>query len=45
MYSLEQNWIKVQNRFCLEARGVWEIARGQGQEREMTQTMYAHVNI
>jgi hypothetical protein len=38
MCSLQQNWRKEQDRFCLEARG-------QGREgREMAQTMYAHVN-
>jgi hypothetical protein len=33
--TLQWNWRKAQNRFCLEARG---------QEGEVTQTMYAHVN-
>jgi hypothetical protein len=45
MSSLQQNWRKGQNRFCLEARG----AVGEGGDREqggeMTQTMYAHMNI
>jgi hypothetical protein len=36
---------KAQNRICLKGRGGergW--GQGQGQEGEMTQTMYAHVN-
>jgi hypothetical protein len=52
MSSLQQNWRKGQNRFCLEVRGVggegrgWEGAggRGQGAGGEMAQTMYAHMN-
>jgi hypothetical protein len=40
--TLQQNWRKSQNRFCLEAR--WEERRGWRQGGEMTQTMYAHVN-
>jgi hypothetical protein len=42
--SLQQNWRKGQNRFCLEARG--EVKReGAGMGRgEMTQTMYAYKN-
>jgi hypothetical protein len=40
--TLQQNWRKAQNRFCLEGRRgrVWRW----GQEGEMTQIMYAHVN-
>jgi hypothetical protein len=41
--SLQQNWRRGQNRFCLEARRV----EGRGNERggrEMVQTMYAHTN-
>jgi hypothetical protein len=30
MSSLQQNWRKEQNRFCLEARGLGEKWRGQG---------------
>jgi hypothetical protein len=44
MSSLQQNWSKGQNRFCLEATGVGRRGGGGGQEEEMTQTMYAHVN-
>jgi hypothetical protein len=40
--TLQQNWRKAQNRFCLEGRRVERL--GEGQEGEMTQTMYAHVN-
>jgi hypothetical protein len=46
MSSLQQNWRKGQNRFCLEARrmrGENEVA-GVGQGGEMAQTMNAHVN-
>jgi hypothetical protein len=41
MPSLQQNWRREQNRFCLEVRGVWESRR---RGREMTQTMYAYMN-
>jgi hypothetical protein len=41
MSSLQQNWRRGQNRFCLEVRGVEEAG---GQEKEMAQTMYAHMN-
>jgi hypothetical protein len=44
MSTLQQNWRKGQNRFCLEARR-WEgRGRGQGHGGEMAQTMYAHMN-
>jgi hypothetical protein len=43
MFSLQQNWRREQNRFCLEAKGLegeeWWRQRG-----EMSQTMYAHMN-
>jgi hypothetical protein len=45
MFSLQQNWRRGQNRFCLEARqvsGEGEVCRRQG--REVAQTMYAHMN-
>jgi hypothetical protein len=45
MSSLQHNWRKGQNKFCLEVRGVGGGRRGGGQGREMTQIMYAHVNI
>jgi hypothetical protein len=41
--TLQRNWRKAQNRFCLEGRGRGERV-GVEQEGEMTQTMYAHVN-
>jgi hypothetical protein len=51
MSSLQQNWRRGQNRFCLEAReggkGAWgemEGVEGLGQGGEMAQTMYAHMN-
>jgi hypothetical protein len=37
MSSLQENWRKGQNRFCLEVRG--GAVRGK-----MAQTMYAHMN-
>jgi hypothetical protein len=40
--TLQQNWRKAQNRFCLEARRGKGGGRGRG--GEMTQTMYAYVN-
>jgi hypothetical protein len=33
--SLQQNWRKVQNRFCLEARGLGKREGSEGQGREM----------
>jgi hypothetical protein len=44
MSSLQQNWRKRQQRFCLEVRGVGRRGRGWGQWGEMAQTMYAHMN-
>jgi hypothetical protein len=44
MSSLEQNWKKGKNRFCLKAKGVGERGRGWGERGEMTQTMYVHMN-
>jgi hypothetical protein len=42
--TLQQNWRKAQNKFCLEGRGEEGKGWGWGQEGEMTQTMYAHLN-
>jgi hypothetical protein len=45
MSSLQQNWRRGKNRFCLEARvvaGGREEPEGRG--GEMAQTMYAHMN-
>jgi hypothetical protein len=42
--TLQQNWRKAQNRFCLEERGEGERGWGWRQEGEMIQTMYACVN-
>jgi hypothetical protein len=44
MFSLQQNWRRGQNRFCLEVREVGEREEGRGQEGEMDQAMYAHMN-
>jgi hypothetical protein len=47
MSSLQQNWRRGQNRFCLEARRVGEEEEdggGVGEGGEMAQTMYAHMN-
>jgi hypothetical protein len=44
MSSLQQNWRKGQNRFCLEARGQRGRGREHGTGGEMVQTMYAHMN-
>jgi hypothetical protein len=41
--TLQQNWRKGQNRFCLEERGGWGERGGGRQGAEMAQTMYAHV--
>jgi hypothetical protein len=43
MFSLQQNWRRGQNRFCLEARRVEREEEGsRGQRGEMAQTMYTH---
>jgi hypothetical protein len=42
MPSLQQNWRKGQNSFCLEAGEGKEGGEATGEE--MTQTMYAHMN-
>jgi hypothetical protein len=46
--SLQQNWRKGQNKFCLEASGAGRkggsSGGGWGQGEEMTQTMCAHMN-
>jgi hypothetical protein len=34
MSSLQQNWRKEKNRFCLEVRGVGDRGRGQGTGEE-----------
>jgi hypothetical protein len=44
MSSLQQNWRRGQNTFCLEVKGMGEKRGGGGQGREMAQTMYAHMN-
>jgi hypothetical protein len=44
MSSLQQNWRKGQNRFCLEVKGVGGRRRRQGAGGEMAQTMYAQMN-
>jgi hypothetical protein len=43
MSTLQQNYRKGKNRFCLEMRGVGG-RRGRGQEGEMAQTIHAHMN-
>jgi hypothetical protein len=42
--SLQQNWRKGRNGFCLEERRVEGKRQGWGAGGEMAQTMYAHVN-
>jgi hypothetical protein len=43
--TLQWNWRKVHNRFCLEARGGGgREGGGVGQGGEKAQTMYVHVN-
>jgi hypothetical protein len=44
MSSLQQNWRRGQNRFCLKVEGVGGKGGSGEQEGEMTQTMYAHMN-
>jgi hypothetical protein len=45
MSSLQQNWRRGQNRFCLEVRGGGREREGVGAgRREMVQTVYAHMN-
>jgi hypothetical protein len=42
MSTLQKNWRKGKNRFCLKARGV--KGRGEGMGGTIVQTMYAHMN-
>jgi hypothetical protein len=42
--TLQRNQRKAQNRFCLEGRGEGRRGWQRGQEGEIAQTMYAHVN-
>jgi hypothetical protein len=44
MSSLQQNWRKGQNRFCLEAEGDGEERERVGTGGRNGQTMYAHMN-
>jgi hypothetical protein len=44
MSSLQQNWRREQNRFCLEVRVVGGDRGGFEQGGVMAQTMYAHMN-
>jgi hypothetical protein len=34
MFSLQQNWRRGQNRFCLEVKGVEEEEKGEGEGGE-----------
>jgi hypothetical protein len=46
LLSLQQNWRRRQNRFCLEAGGGW-VRRslwGVGEGERVAQTMYTHMN-
>jgi hypothetical protein len=43
MFSLQQNWRRGQNRFCLEVRGMGERKGVEGRG-EMAQAMYTHMN-
>jgi hypothetical protein len=42
--TLQWNWRKAQNKFCLEGGGWGKEGGDGGQGGEMTQTMYTHVN-
>jgi hypothetical protein len=43
--TLQQNWRRGQNGFCVEARGLGGREEGgRGHRGEMAQTMYAHMN-
>jgi hypothetical protein len=45
MFSLQQNWRRGQNKFCLEAKLGWEEGKGVREKGgEVAQTMYTHVN-
>jgi hypothetical protein len=41
MFSLQQNWRKGPNRFCLEARGAWGRKRWHGRRDD---PLYTHMN-
>jgi hypothetical protein len=38
MFSLQQNWRRGQNRFCLEVRGL----RGRGRGRDGSNNVYTY---
>jgi hypothetical protein len=42
--TLQRNWRKVQNRFCLEGRQEEGEKVVAGAGRKMIQKMYAHLN-
>jgi hypothetical protein len=42
--TLQWNWRKAQNTFCLEGKEEEGESGGWRQEGEMTQTMHVHVN-
>jgi hypothetical protein len=44
MSSLQQNWRRGLNRFCLDARGLGKEGGGMQQGGEMAQIIYAHMN-
>jgi hypothetical protein len=44
MSTLQQNWRRGQNSFCLEVRGIGGERRGKGHGEEMAQTTYAYMN-
>jgi hypothetical protein len=44
MFSLQQNWRRGQNRFCLEVSRVGGRLKEWEARREMAQTMYAQMN-
>jgi hypothetical protein len=44
MLSLQQNWRREQNRFCLEARGDRRRGRRARAGEEMAPKMYVHMN-
>jgi hypothetical protein len=45
VFSLQQNWRRGQNRFCLEATGVGEERKGTGGRREKWPKQCMHIGI
>jgi hypothetical protein len=41
-FSLQQNWRRGQNRFCLEARTMGEVKKRRGRRRDDPNNVYIY---